>query len=126
MVLAILAIYSATRRISYFPNAVLPLNTWVGMKFVVYTIPNTSEVKLELYYDGTDGIDGGNWILIHEMIDSQGAWLASGGREVPAACTQVPNGSPVLGPRDDCILRSDNSYVLWKKASVRRIDSELL
>ena len=96
------------------------------MKFVVYTIPGTSNVKLELYYDNTDGMNGGNWTLIHEYTDTPGAWVASGGKEVPAECTEVPNGATVLGPRDDCFLRSDSSYVKWKKASVRRINPILI
>ncbi len=98
------------------------------MKFIVYTIPGTTDVKLELYYDNTDGLNGGNWTLIHEFVDSptSSPWLASGGNGVPPECTEVPNGASILGPRDDCFIPSDSSYVLWKKASVRSIGPGVL
>jgi hypothetical protein len=119
-------VYTATRRVPYFPDGVLPVNQWVGMKFVVYTIPNTDQVQLELYYDDTDGTDGGNWILIHDSIDDPAnPWKASSNKSVPSKCT-VQNGDTILGPQHDCILRSDGSIVRWKKASARRISSAKL
>ena len=119
-------VYTATRRVTYFPGGGLPVNQWIGMKFVVYTVPGTDTVQLELYYDGTDGTDGGNCILIHNLIDDPAdPWKASSNKSVPSECP-VQNGKTVLGPRDDCILRSDDSFVRWKKASVRRISSTKL
>jgi hypothetical protein len=121
-------VYSASRRVKYFPNNQLPLDTWIGMKFIVYTIPNTNNVKLELYADTTDGENGGTWIKIHEMTDEPGSWKAT--KNVPSTCSNVPfgvpDGSTILGERDDCFLRSDSSNVLWKKASVRRISENKL
>jgi hypothetical protein len=121
-------VYSASRRVKYFPNNKLPLNTWIGMKFIVYNIPGTDNVKLELYADTTDGENGGTWIKIHEMIDEPGSWKAT--KNVPSTCSNVsfgvPDGSTILGKRDDCFLRSDASYVRWKKASVRRINNNKL
>jgi hypothetical protein len=119
-------VYTVTRRVTYFPGRALPVNQWIGMKFVVYTVPDTERVQLELYYDGTDGADGGNWVLIHNSIDDPAKpWKASSNRSVPSECP-VQNGKTVLGPRDDCILRSDDSFVRWKKASVRRISTDKL
>lgn len=113
--------YSATNRATYFPNGKLPEQTWIGMKFIVYTIPNTSDVQLELWIDETDGLNGGTWVKVHSFIDSPDKWFVSGGAQLPSECTIVPNGSPVLGARDDCFLRTDSSIVKWKKASVRKI-----
>jgi len=87
------------------------------MKFVVYSVPATSWVKLELYIDTTDGLKGGTWNLVHETLE-----VAAGGAEVPAECVNdTPNGSPVYGPRDDCFLRSDSSYVYWKNKPLKRV-----
>ena len=47
----------------------IPLETWFGGKFVVYTIDGLN-VKLEFYADK----DGGGWKLVHEMINTPGAW----------------------------------------------------
>jgi hypothetical protein len=119
-------VYTATRRANYFQDGRLPENQWIGMKFVVYTVPNTNQVQLELYYDGTDGTDGGEWILIHSSIDNPAEpWRASSNKSVPSECP-VQNGDTVLGPQHDCILRSDSSIVRWKKASARRISSTKL
>jgi len=92
------------------------------MKFIVYSVPDTDEVKLELYIDTTDGENGGTWHLVHETTDSPGDWTASGGEDVPDECDDdTPDGSPVYGARDDCFLRSDSSHVRWKNVSIRRI-----
>lgn len=97
------------------------------MKFIVYSVPATSWVKLELYIDTTDGLNGGTWNLVHETTDFPMNWIAAGGADVPGECVNdTPNGSPVYGPRDDCFLRSDSSYVYWKNVSVRRIDPGVL
>ena len=51
--------YSATKRvpISELANGV-PLDRWIGMKFVVITLPN-GDVRLELFCDLSSGTDGG-------------------------------------------------------------------
>jgi hypothetical protein len=51
-----------------------PKNQWIGMKFVVFTIPGTSgDVQLEVYIDRTDGQSGGTWTLEHSYVDRRGA-----------------------------------------------------
>jgi hypothetical protein len=103
----------------------LPLDQWIGMKFVVYTIPNeTASVKLELYLDMNQGVDGGDWVLVHQVIDTPGSWnKTTSSQEIPTHC-EVQDGDTVLGSRDVCFLRmdgNDESEVHWANASIRHI-----
>jgi hypothetical protein len=95
-----------------------PKNKWIGMKFVVFTIPGTSDVQLEVYIDRTDGQSGGTWTLEHAYVDRPGAWKAK--ESVPSQCA-VKSGDTVLGARNSCVLRTDGGEVHWKKATIRHI-----
>jgi hypothetical protein len=95
-----------------------PKNQWIGMKLVVYTIPGTQNVQLEFWLDLTDGLNGGDWNLVHSYVDRPGEWLSP--QTVPAACP-LQNGDTVLGGRASCTLRADGGEVHWKKASARHI-----
>jgi len=53
-------------------NGEFPYNQWVGAKLVTYDLPN-GQVKLELYMDLTDGLNGGDWQKTNEFIDD-GTW----------------------------------------------------
>lgn len=55
-------------------SGMLPYDTWIGWKFVVYDLPGGS-VKLEAYRDLTEGRDGGTWELVNETVDA-GGWFA--------------------------------------------------
>jgi hypothetical protein len=44
---------------------------------IVYTIPGTDNVRLELYADTTDGKNGGTLIKIHEMTNVPRSWKAT-------------------------------------------------
>ena len=68
-----------------FPNG-MPYDVWIGLKFVVYNINNDSEVKLELYIDQTNGLNGGDWQLIGEFVDD-GNW-SGGVDEELAGCME--------------------------------------
>lgn len=117
-------VYTDSRRnTTTFWNGSLPTNKWIGMKFVVYTVSDDS-VKLELYIDMTEGVNGGNWIKVLDVLDSPGSWRKSGSaREIPQSC-EVQDGDTVLGSRDVCFLRVDGSAeteVQWTNASIRNI-----
>jgi hypothetical protein len=117
-------IYSGTRRVTLFPDG-LPINTWVGMKFVVYTYPGTDIVQLDLYVDLTNGVDGGDWKLMHTTTDHPNEWMPrESDHDISEVCKGTHNGDTVLGPRSVCFLRmhgSLESVVAWKQASIRNI-----
>jgi hypothetical protein len=100
-----------------------PKNQWIGIKFVIYTIPGTKNVQLEVYLDRTDGKFGGDWKLAHSHLDEPGTWMAPRGTVIPSRCP-VQNGDTILGGRYSCALRTDGGEVHWKKATVRHIKPE--
>lgn len=107
----------------------IPFGSWIGMKFVVLTVPGTSDVLLELYVDLTDGEDGGAWELVHSHVDVPGSWLAA--EPVPAQCEDLTDaGETILGPRAHCFFRAsgydDGTEVHWKKGSIRNVVPELM
>ncbi len=53
----------------------LPIGTWIGWKFAVYTLADGATVRLESYRDMSQGIDGGTWVLVNDTVD-RGEWLA--------------------------------------------------
>ena len=61
----------------------LPHGQWIGMKFVVYNIDEDQHVKLELYRDLSEGVNGGDWEKIGETID-KGGWAAAHDGEYPS------------------------------------------
>ncbi len=95
-------------------NGKMPLNVWIGMKFVIYSnLDNT--VVLELYLDMTDGLNGGNWQLVSRFIDFDG-WSGT-----CLACSAFLTGK-ILGPNYSIYLRTDgNALQVMKKLSVREI-----
>ena len=60
----------------YYPwstsNGEMAYNQWIGAKLVTYDLPN-GNVKLELYMDLTNGVNGGDWKKTNAFIDD-GTW----------------------------------------------------
>jgi hypothetical protein len=113
----------------------LPLNRWIGFKFVARNVDNGTHVKLELYRELSIGDEvnpaapagGGTWELIGSYTDT-GAWstgFGSGvaqaecdkGREDRSLPLTWPNWSVYL--RTDGITQSIPQYYKW--LSVREI-----
>ena len=55
---------------SMFGNAALPYNTWIGHKFVLRTVDSGTHVRMEMWRDLTNGLNGGDWKLILNYTDT--------------------------------------------------------
>ena len=86
---------------------------WIGMKFVVYDLPN-GDVKLELWID--DGDMTNNWEKVTELTD-QGNLAVEGGDDCGKDATdKIDSGTRVT-------YRVDNMDFDFKKLSAREIEA---
>ena len=98
-------------------NEGIPINEWIGFKFIVKTPPNEDSVLLELYRDLTDGKSGGNWEKVLEYKDI-GDWYVVAG---DGTCGYYPRNkilftSGFVFIRNDFVGQAD-----YKKFSIREI-----
>ena len=110
-------VYSNSKRVDCFPGG-LPLNEWVGLKFKVNTVPDTSDVLLELWVDYNND---GQWELGLSYTDTVGSWPCSTSKVVPSACSQS-NGDTVTRPGNVSFLRTDGedttTEVHWRDVTI--------
>jgi hypothetical protein len=86
-------------------------NRWVGMKFVVYDLPN-GDIKLELWID--EGNMTNEWVKVTELVD-KGTFPVTGGDDCGRDATDtIDEGTRVS-------FRADDTLFDYKKLSVREI-----
>ena len=102
----------------------MPLNKFIGYKFVVRACDSNTKVQQELWMDLTDGLNGGTWVKIFEFVDYDG-WSF----DAPFCC-DYHRGKVLLPPymqtnysvylRTDGLVNGGKQY--YKKFSIRQID----
>jgi hypothetical protein len=108
----------------------MPYNTWIGYKYVVYDLPD-GNVKLELYMDLTDGLNGGDWKKVNELIDTGSNFGVDGTAAKPGLdpALRLTNSNSRLGsesgkPNATVYFRTDDvgtNGLVYKNMSVRSI-----
>ena len=109
-----------------YSGGTIPLNKWIGMKFLTYNIDNNTRVKLETYIDTTSNVtsgapaNGGNWKLVGSMIDSGSNWP---GGDI-SGCANLTQNMAVTQGHGSLLIRTDNESAVWKYLSVREISMD--
>ena len=99
----------------------LPKNTWIGIKYVVYSEKNG--VKLELYRDLKDGTRGGEWEKMVEFLDSGKNIPFESDYDVIENCGFDKN-KILFSPGSSVFLRNDGiERAEYKNFSVREINA---
>ncbi len=108
-----------------FGGKTIPLNRWIGMKFLAYNVDGGIHVRLETYIDSVSDVsatapaDGGHWELVGAMTDD-GTNFPSGDI---SGCPDLAANMAVTKGNGTLLLRTDNEACEWKMVSVREIDA---
>jgi hypothetical protein len=123
--------YAQVQRVKHWAGG-MPLNVWIGYKFVVRDVNAGRWVRLELWVDERDGADGGDWKKVVEFTDNgQNFGVGYGAAKpeldpaLPLTSSDARPGSETGKPNITVYFRSDgvNADGLWyKRASIREID----
>lgn len=100
-----------------FPNkGKMPLNQWIGMKFICRSCEKNTKCKLEIYYDFDES---NNWTKYNEFTDYAG-WSSD-----QVSCCLIHKGKILKNNFFHSVyLRTDgNATQYYKKFSIREIDA---
>ena len=98
-----------------FSGEPLPQNQWIGMKFVVYNLDDSS-TKLEVYIDKVSGgdinkiSDAQNWKKVGEMIDDGTNFIANTTDGVDGRIA-ITNGGGVVFIRNSMIAKAEYKFL---------------
>ncbi|MBR6379761.1 MAG: hypothetical protein IKS02_07360 [Fibrobacter sp.] len=108
-------------------SAVLPVDKWIGMKYIVYN-KDASTVHLEVYIDSTtNATPPGKWELVGVAEDAGQDWSgAAYGAATIDGCSYSDAKAAILQAGDAIVMRSDNDHPYYKFVSVREIDPTAL
>jgi len=99
----------------------MPRDVWIGMKFIVRNDKKNKTVKLELYRDMTDGLNGGTWEKVAKYTD-KGKWSQTdSGINIKKKCGYSAN-KVLLKAGTSVFIRNDYvNDVQYKWFSIREI-----
>ena len=99
-----------------FPNnGPMPLNTWIGYKYIVRSCNNDTACCVQMYMDFTNGKNGGLWTKTNEFVDYDG-WSADMPSCYSTHAGKVLKENYSVYLRTDCVIKQ-----LYKFFSVREI-----
>jgi len=97
----------------------LPKDIWIGIKFIVFS--QEEGVKLELYLDMKDGLNGGQWEKITEFLDNGTSINSNHWINVNKTCG-FDEDAIIFEPGTSVFLRMDGlKEAEYKKFSIREI-----
>ena len=102
---------------SQYNGTTMPKNVWIGHKMILRNIDNGTHVRLEMWRDLTDGLNGGNWQLMINYTDT-GNWYDS----ITTGCPTTDLNHIITEPEFSTFIRNTGvSSVLYKNWSIREI-----
>ena len=103
-------------------DGTLPKNIWIGVKFIVQTSRDKKSVKLQLFRDMTDGLNGGKWEKLAEYVDI-GSWSQTDTYANVKDKCGYGAGKLLVDPGTSVFIRNDLvGDVEYKKFNIREIE----
>ena len=103
----------------------MPIDTWIGYKFIVRNVDNDTAVNLQTWIDLTDGQNGGKWKKINEYTD-KGGWNATyfyNKNNMTWPCPNVATDYVIDHPMPYVFVRADAvNEIDYKNFSIREIN----
>src|SRR3989475_2091443 len=101
-----------------FGNTTFPYDTWIGHKFVLRTVDSGTHVRMEMWRDLTNGLNGGDWKSILNYTDTGDMT-----DPITPGCPTNDLSHIILEAGPSIFIRNtDISAAQYKEFSVREID----